>query len=37
LTFAFQNQPNGQLVYVDISVSYDNLGGKTTTSFRIWY
>ena len=37
LTFAFQNQPNGQLVYVDINVSYDDLGSKTTTSFRIWY
>lgn len=37
LTFAFQNQPNGQLVYVDISVSYNDLAGKTTTSFRIWY
>jgi len=37
LTFAFQNQPNGQLVNVDISVSYNGLGGKTTTSFRIWY
>jgi len=37
LTFAFQNQPNGQLVYVDISVTYNNLRGKTTTSFRIWY
>ena len=37
LKFAFQNQPNGQLVYVDINVSYDDLRGKTTTSFRIWY
>jgi len=37
LTFAFQNQPNGQLVYVDASVTYNDLGGKTTTSFRIWY
>jgi hypothetical protein len=36
-TFEFTNQPNGRLVYVDISVSYNNLGGKTTTSFRIWY
>jgi hypothetical protein len=36
-TFAFQNQPNGQLIYVDISVTYNDLGGKTTTSFRIWY
>ena len=35
--FGFTSQPNGQLVYVDISVSYNNLGGKTTTSFRIWY
>ena len=37
LTFAFQNQPNGQLIYVDTSVTYNDLGGKTTTSFRIWY
>jgi len=36
-TFGFTGQPNGQLVYVDISVTYNNLGGKTTTSFRIWY
>jgi hypothetical protein len=37
LSFAFTNQPNGQLVYIDISVTYNQLGGKTTTSFRIWY
>lgn len=37
LTFAFQNQPNGQLVHVDINVSHNDLRGKTTTSFRIWY
>ena len=37
LTFPFQNQPNGKLVYVDVHVSYSNLRGKTTTSFRIWY
>lgn len=36
-SFGFTNQPNGQLVYVDISVTYNSLGGKTTTSFRIWY
>ena len=36
-TFGFTNQPNGQLVYIDISVTYNDLGGKTTTSFRIWY
>jgi hypothetical protein len=37
LSFAFTNQPSGQLVTVDISVSYNGLTGKTTTSFRIWY
>ena len=37
LNFAFTDQPNGKLVYVDISVTYNELGGKTTTSFRIWY
>jgi hypothetical protein len=37
LTFAFTNQPSGKLVYVDINVTYNNLAGKTTTSFRIWY
>ncbi len=35
--FGFTNQPNGQLVNVDINVTYNDLGGKTTTSFRIWY
>jgi len=37
LSFAFTNQPNGKLVYVDINVTYNDLAGKTTTSFRIWY
>ena len=37
LEFPFQNQPNGKLVHADINVSYNGLGGKTTTSFRIWY
>lgn len=36
-SFGFANQPNGQLVYVEINLNYNNLGGKTTTSFRIWY
>lgn len=36
-SFAFTNQPNGKLVYIDISVTYNDLGGKTTTSFRVWY
>ena len=35
--FGFRDQPNGQLVNVDISVMYGNLRSKTTTSFRIWY
>jgi hypothetical protein len=35
--FDFNSLPNGQLVYVDISVTYNGLEGKTTTSFRIWY
>ena len=37
LTFAYQNQPNGMLVNVDINVTYQDLAGKTITSFRIWY
>ena len=36
-SFAFTNQPNGKLIFVDIHVTYRDLGGKTTTSFRIWY
>lgn len=36
-TFAFTDQPKGKLVNVDITVTYNDLGGKTTTSFRIWY
>jgi len=37
LAFPVNNQPHGRLVTVDVEVSRDNLGGKTTTSFRIWY
>lgn len=36
-SFGFTNQPNGQLVNVDINVTYNGLAGKTSTSFRIWY
>ena len=36
-SFGFTNQPNGQLVNVDINVTYNNLGSKTSTSFRIWH
>jgi hypothetical protein len=36
--FEFQNQPNGKLVYINISVTYNNdLQETTATSFRIWY
>jgi len=37
LDFAFINQPKGQLVQVDFTVTYASLATKTTTSFRIWY
>jgi hypothetical protein len=37
LDFTFQNQPNGKLVNLGITVFYNGLQGKTTTSFRIWY
>jgi len=36
-SFNFQNQQNGQLVYIDIAVTYSGLQGTTATSFRIWY
>lgn len=36
-SFGFTNQPKGNLVNVDINVTYNDLGGKTKTSFRIWY
>jgi len=36
-SFTFQRQPNGQLVYLNIFISYNGLQGKTTTSSRIWY
>ena len=33
----FANQPKGELVYIDIAVSYQGLTAKTMTSFRIWF
>ncbi|MBN1450687.1 MAG: hypothetical protein JW963_06695 [Anaerolineales bacterium] len=36
-SFNFQNQQNGQLVYINIAVTYSGLQGTTSTSFRIWY
>lgn len=37
LSLAFQNQPYGSLIYTDITCTYNELTGRTTTSFRIWY
>jgi len=31
------NQPYGNLVYIDITCTYDQQSGATSTSFRIWY
>jgi hypothetical protein len=36
-TFDYQNQPNGRLVYINITVTYKDLRETTETSFRIWY
>ncbi len=37
LAIPVNNQPQGALITIDIEVSHGNLGGKTETSFRIWY
>ncbi|MBK6791711.1 MAG: Ig-like domain-containing protein [Anaerolineales bacterium] len=37
VSLAFNNQPYGSLIYTDIVCKYNDLEGKTTTSFRIWY
>jgi hypothetical protein len=37
VTFNFQNQKQGELVLIDIAVTYQGLPGTTITSFRIWY
>ena len=34
---AFNNQPQGEVIYVDVSCSYGGNVGVTSTSFRIWY
>ncbi|MCI0608529.1 MAG: hypothetical protein L0Z71_05650 [Anaerolineae bacterium] len=36
-TFKFADQKQGELVPIDILVTYQGLVGKTSTSFRIWY
>ncbi|HET9908058.1 MAG TPA: hypothetical protein VFQ23_15510 [Anaerolineales bacterium] len=35
--FTFTDQKQGELVPIDILVTYQGLVGKTATSFRIWY
>jgi hypothetical protein len=36
-TFNFENQKQGELVPIDIAVTYQGLAGTTKTSFRIWF
>jgi hypothetical protein len=33
----FENQIQGDLIYADVTCSYDTLSATTSTSFRIWY
>jgi hypothetical protein len=37
VSFSFQDQKKGELVPVDIAVTYQGLAGTTRTSFRIWF
>ncbi|HXF85731.1 MAG TPA: hypothetical protein VNK49_10135 [Anaerolineales bacterium] len=37
ITFDFKNQKTGELVPIEIRVTYQGLTASTTTSFRIWY
>jgi len=37
VTFGFSDQKQGELVPIDIVVTYQGLTGGTTTSFRIWF
>lgn len=37
ISLAFNDQPYGSLIYTDLSCTYNELVGTTTTSFRIWY
>jgi len=36
-SFSFSNQPYGNLVYADVTCTYNGLSTTTTTSFRVWY
>jgi hypothetical protein len=37
ITFSFAKQTQGELVAIDIVVTYQGLSATTATSFRIWY
>jgi hypothetical protein len=37
ITFNFENQKQGELVLIDVAVTYQGLAGTTKTSFRIWF
>jgi len=37
ITFDFADQKQGELVLIDIIVTYQGLSATTTTSFRIWF
>lgn len=37
ITFNFSNQKSGELVPIEITVTYQSITGTTKTSFRIWF
>jgi hypothetical protein len=37
ITFDFADQKQGELIPIDILVTYQGLSATTTTSFRIWF
>jgi hypothetical protein len=37
LPFTFSGQPQGQLVYAQVTCAFGGLSSRTYTSFRIWY
>ena len=37
ITFNFANQAQGDLVPIDILVTYQGLSATTMTSFRVWF
>jgi hypothetical protein len=37
ITFNFSNQKSGELVPIEITVTYQGITGTTKTSFRIWF